>query len=242
MKHLQEQDLILYHYGEAEDERAMQQHLNDCDSCRLQLEQLDEMLQTMDQVQVPPRDAAYEQRLWRKLKPEIQDRARFSLAAWLRPAKWGPALALAMMLTLAFLAGRYTGEPTTIPDPAFAQRQMLLTSLSDHLDRTRLYLTDLKNEDGQDQRPVLARNLVEDNRLYLEAAHMGGEQELASFLEEMELTLLDLAHRRGPLSISVLQEEKANHAQIIFKIDVYGSDLRQKQQKNISGSHRETMI
>jgi len=243
--HLQEEDLILYHYGEGEREPAMDDHLKQCPSCRQQLQQLGLVLSEMDKVEVPARDAAYEKRLWRQIQPRLQ-RRRFSLAALFKPTTWGPILAFSALLALAFLAGRYTGPHTPDSHTSTAKNtgeRVLLASVSDHLDRTRMFLTDLTHRQNQKQPTYLARNLVEDNRLYMKAAELSGENELAAFLEEMELTLLDLAHRgKGQLSIKVERSEREDHKEIIFKIDVFGTDLRERQKKTDDGAKTQNRM
>ena len=70
MKHLSEDQLILYHYGELDDSQKARHHLEDCAGCRAELAAIEQLLAGVVPDPVPERPADYGQRVWRQLESE----------------------------------------------------------------------------------------------------------------------------------------------------------------------------
>lgn len=223
-----DEDLLLFHYQESPNQAEIQVHLSECDACQQALKSLQELLSDVDELEVPRRSESYTTQLWWRIKPRLK-------ASPNRSKTWLPLLAAAAILVAAFLAGRMSvqspeqSQEASLQLDQTAKDRILLASVADHLERTRGYLVDLRlpGETGNKQ---LVRRLVDDNRFYLAAARQGNQGDLVSFLEELEFTLLDLAHF-GDVSMDVKTGQNGEHKQVILKIDLYESVVRDRQKQ-----------
>ena len=59
MTHLNEEQFVLYYYGEAPDAPAIQQHLAECAGCRGEYQAVQLVLNTVDSAPVPDRSSEY---------------------------------------------------------------------------------------------------------------------------------------------------------------------------------------
>src|SRR5258708_6859152 len=90
MKHLNEEQLVLYYYGEAGeiagDIKEVEDHLGDCESCRDSYHALQRVLNSVDSLAVPERGPDYEARVWKALERQLP-RRRSLMSRWvsLRP-------------------------------------------------------------------------------------------------------------------------------------------------------------
>jgi anti-sigma factor RsiW len=141
MKHLEEEDLILYYYREASDLASMEAHLRSCAACRAELERLERLLDTVSQAAVPDRGADYGRSVWRRIRPHMAPARRFD------SRRWALAAAVLLMVSGAFLAGRFWPgtdvERVAVNEPV--GERLLLLSLRDHLDRSQILLVDVAN-------------------------------------------------------------------------------------------------
>src|SRR5207249_3943037 len=106
MKHLTEEELILQHYGEANDQATLA-HMSECQECRLRLEQLDASLRRVRVPAVPELEDGYESQLWLKLRDQLPEKKSSSWALLWRPRNWAMAAAMAVLMIGAFLAGHF---------------------------------------------------------------------------------------------------------------------------------------
>ena len=96
MKHLNEDQLILYYYGESPSPETDRLHLEDCETCRTQLAELEQVLAEVVEEPVPERPADYEQRVWRRVEAELTNpKPRWSWLDLFRPRNlvWAAAAA-----------------------------------------------------------------------------------------------------------------------------------------------------
>ena len=56
MNHLNDEQLVLYHYGEAQGRNDAAEHLEVCESCRANYQALRRVLAAVDTMPVPERD------------------------------------------------------------------------------------------------------------------------------------------------------------------------------------------
>ena len=157
MNHLNEEQLILYHYGEASNRNAIAEHLDVCESCRASYQALQRVLAAVDTLPVPERSEHYGAEVWRQVRPQLPRAAgprESSFWRWFRWPRPAFAGALALLVFGAFLAGRFWPQPPPGPGPAVAQSQplsagarerVLLTEIGDHLERSQLALIELIN-------------------------------------------------------------------------------------------------
>jgi len=147
---------------------------------------------------------------------------------------------MAGLVVAAFFAGRFwPGQVRPAPQPIAqpVRERILLVAVGDHLERSQMVLLELVNSkpDGEvdiSEEQQRAQDLVAANRLYRQTAARAGEAGLASVLEELERTLIEVAHRPTLLSSAEFEELRRRiEAQgILFKIRIIDSQVRQREQ------------
>lgn len=245
MNHLNEEQLVLYYYGE--ETASVEDHLGECENCRESYHALQRVLNSVDSLPVPERGADYEAQVWGALERTLPRKRSFA-ARWLT---WRPLLAAASMAALlvaAFLAGRTLQRPKpgqTIADSQVRER-ILLVAVGDHLERSQTMLVELSNagtpKGGQldisyEQRA--AEDLLESNRLYRQTATSAGDVATASLLDDLERVLLEVAHSPSAMSERQLKElrKQIEDQGILFKVKVFGSQVEQRQAAPQSGGN-----
>lgn len=245
MKHMSEEQLILYHYGEAEDRRAIEEHLLACGACREEMDAIRRTLNATEALPVPERNEGYGREVWAQLQPKLEEDAQAGWLAWLQPHRWAlaPRLAvlaatMAAVLSVGILVGRYTG-PNGGPGLTDEQvrERILLVAVGDHLESSQMVLVELVNAGGNGTVDISseqqwADDLVEDNRLYRLTAAAAGETALASLLEDLERVLLEVARSPEELSSQEFNQirDRIEEQGIIFKIKVLGSKVREREE------------
>ena len=226
MKHYTEDDLTLYYYGEARRPADIEQHLGECVSCAAAYRGIAGALAMIVEPPVPERGDLYGLEVWQRIRHELPAQEAPSRSRWLtwnRLALAGPGLALCFVAALAFVAGRVwrpgpTAPPTssTIATAAAqasaaseARQRVLLASVADHLDRSDRVLTDIMNapagvDISAEQR--WAGDLLTTSRLYRQEAVAAGEQSVASVLDEIERSLVEIVHSPAPVSAADLEQ------------------------------------
>jgi hypothetical protein len=207
------------------------------------------VLATIDEP-VPERDERYGLEVWYRIRPHLTDRGaglfRPARAALTRsPLRWGLAAAATVTLVAsAFVAGRLSSPEAPTPaattsaraavdtaDPQFARRVLLL-SVADHLERSDRVLTDIMNSPEADLslEQQWAGDLIAANRLYRQDAVDANEASVASVLDELERTLLDVVHRPSDAPADLDQiRRRIDSAALLFKVRVLTNELRQRQ-------------
>lgn len=235
MTHLTEEQLVLHYYGEANDPAAADTHLAECAECRSHYAGIQRTLNSMSGLAVPERSAGYSTAVWQKLERRIPIRRRARNAAWF--PRWAFAGGLCALLAMAFLAGRWSVGPapsevakSTTPQ---VREKVLLVALGDHLERSQRVLVELSNENalpvgGTRQR---AQDLLEDNRLYRQAALRDQEPGLASVLDDLERLLADVSHASDE-DWAEIRARMADQG-ILFKVRVIESNVRQREKEQL---------
>ena len=233
MNHLSPQQLTDTYYGEADP--AMREHLQQCSQCAGDYRLLEELLHAVRDMPVPEPEAGYENRVWTRLLPQLPQRKPLSSFLFRRPWAWAPALAAS--LAIAFLAGMLTQQHRHLSGiSAQARERVLLISLSDHLERSQVLLTELLNAppgslDLAEERSR-ARDLLEENRLLRQASVKGGEMARSTTLDELERVLLDLANSPPDLSADDLQtlQTRIKDDGLLFKVRITSAGVRHEGQ------------
>ena len=249
MNHPTEEQLILYHYGEVEGRDRIASHLQGCESCRTSYQALQRVLEAVNSMPVPQRTVSYGAEVWRQLRPQIaQATAPRRLDFWqlFQWPRWAVAGALALLVLIAFLAGRFwpqrdsTTEPliakSTQPVSRQARERVLLKEIGDHLERSQLALIELINSKTNGVVDIsleqsLARQLVDVNRLYRQSALRLGDAGMASVLEDLERTLIEISNSPSQLSSTEFAEirRRIDTDNTLFKVKVVGSQVRAKE-------------
>ena len=241
MKHLTEEQLIEYRYGEAR--AALEEHLRGCESCRASYAAVERVLAAVDAAPVPERDAFYGSRVWHRLEPRLDERRGFDWRVWVKTRRVAALAVTAALLVAAFLAGRFwprPESPVAESKPEQVRERILLVAVGDHLDRSQMVLVELANADGTgaargsvdiSSKRERARELVGDNRLYRQAAARSGDAAMANVLDELERVLLEIAHSPAKASLEQLGDLRRRiEAQgILFKVRVIGSQVRERE-------------
>ena len=233
MNHPTEEQLVLHYYSEADDLVAVEQHLAACESCQAVYNALERTLEGVDVLPVPERGPEYEAYVWARLQPRLSARRRFD---WFVPEwRWAMAgAALASLLMLAFVAGRYSRRA---PEPAEmaaqpAQRAFQV-AIGNHLERSQMVLTELANASAAGPLDISfeqerAADLLGENRLYRQSAAGAGDAVVAGVLDDLERILLEIEHAPARISPAELDELRLRlQAEgILFKLRVLGSNVQ----------------
>ena len=239
MTHLTEEQLILHYYGEAEGESlAAETHLEHCPDCRSAYSALQRVLNVVDSLPLPERSADYGARVWARIAPQIPGRRRLS---WALPApfRWAAAgAALAGLLAVAFLAGRFYPNARkhvemAKGDPGAGER-ILLVAVGDYLERSQMVLVELANASPKGPLDISseqerAADLVSESRLYRQTAEHTGNTQVAGVLDDLDRVLLEIAHSPSRLSPADLESlhRRLEAEGILFRIRVLNSNVDQ---------------
>jgi hypothetical protein len=237
MTHCSDDDLVLRYYGEPCDVDA---HLAACAECAARYRALSATLAAIPSG-VPERGDGYGYEVWTRIAPHLRSRP-----SWLPPhaARWTLAIAATLaLLASGYLVGRLSAPPTAAPRESRSaveprgeeqtRRRILLLSVADHLERSDRVLTDIMNTRDADiaAEQQWADDLIAANRLYRQDALDANESAVASVLDELERTLLDIVHRPADVRDSDLEAIRAriDAAALLFKVRVMNSDIRERE-------------
>ena len=246
--HLTEEQLVAHHYGDAgaRERAAAEQHLAGCAECAGRLAGLRAFLHAVTAPEAPARDEAYGSEVWDRIRAHIaqeQPEPRRWFGSF--PAqRWALGGAVAALIVAAFLLGRFVQpkgptDTATAPKPAPVEvrERVLLVALSDHLEKSQMVLIELANAPTQggpvdisaEQRR--AEQLVDSSRLYRQTAQAVGDASTAKLLDELERTLLDIAHSPSQLEGPELKriQQRIEARGLIFKVRVVESKVRREQ-------------
>ena len=242
--HLNDDDLILHYYGEARPaEHGIESHLESCAECRASWHQLRRVMEAIDTAPVPEPGPSFERTVWARLAPELPHaKPAGTLARWFSAPRLVMAGSLAALVlvvaALRFMPGMAPAATTVAESGETHQEQVMLTAVSDHIERSQVVLVEMANAaPGPDAVDVsLERNAADDlvsaGRLYRETAIQTGNLQLAALLEELEMVLVDIA--RGPEALSADQlsaiRAQIEQQELIFKLQVLGADVKARRQ------------
>src|SRR5215470_12496029 len=250
MGHYQEDDLILYYYGEGRKRPDIERHLDECGACAAAYREIAGTLSMIVEPALPERGEPYGLEVWQRIRHKLPEQEQPWWREWFRVERLTLAGAVAVLVLAAFVAGRYLARDEAANAPGSAvqtaanpgaaasetgQRQrILLTSVADHLDRSERVLTDIMNTSGgrdisTEQR--WAEDLLMTSRLYRQDAVDAGEQSVASVLDDLERSLLEIVHSPTQISAADLEQirRRIDAAALLFKVRVLSDDLRQRE-------------
>lgn len=246
MKHLNEEQLIDYYYGESESPAAIDTHLRECRDCAKDYAALTNDLSAIAPSPAPIRDADYSAQVWQSIRSSVPvyeaPRTRRSWFA-LHPMldSWGSGLAVAaaclLVIAAAFFAGRQWEHRNTSPSVASngggdqGEQRVVLVVLGDHLDRSERLLVELKHAEPSTESPLRAeaRDLLSANRLYRESVKQAGDPALASALDHLERVLIEVSNEPAGLSQAKLDElqKEMNTDGLLFEVRVLRSRVQE---------------
>jgi hypothetical protein len=251
MNHPNEEELVLHYYAEAEDDFSIERHLAACDTCRDNFRELQQTLALVSAARIPERPENYGGELWKKIQPLMGRRFRIGWPHSPGLRRWVFAATMAALVVAAFLIGHFLPRQESQPGQERvsneAVRRILLASAADHLERSQIVLTDLAH--AAEKGPIdisaeqsWARDLLDSNRIYRQAAERSGETWLAVMLDDLERTLLDVVHSPStPASAEFNEIQRQIESDgMLFKLRVAASRLRSRQISNAREQGRGT--
>ena len=233
MNHPTEEQLILHYYSEGDNGVAIDQHLVSCESCQTLYQSLERTLESVGALPVPEPHPAYESKVWAQLQSKLA--ARHGLLWFGASWRWTAAsAAIAALLVLAFVAGRYSRPaPQPAQIAALPQERALQIALGDHLERSQMVLTELANATAAGPLDISfeqerAADLLGENRLYRQSATGAGDAVVAGVLDDLERILLEIEHAPSHISPADLDELRLRLQAdgILFKLRVLGSNAQ----------------
>jgi hypothetical protein len=240
MRHYNEDELILHHYGEGRHRERIDEHLQRCGECASTYREIVVTLAAVGGLDVPERNERYGLEVWQRIRHNLPVQDAPWWTVWYRPALVG---AMAAMIVGAFVAGLLLaplGPGPTAPQQALdlpldAGGRVRLAAIGDHLEMSERVLLDLVNADGQSVdvsgQQASASDLIDANRLYRQAAERAGDQGVASLLDELERNLLEIVN--GPSTLTPAELEavrvRLDAAALLFKVRILSTELRERE-------------
>lgn len=237
MQHYNEDDLILYYYGESKRRASIDEHLASCAACSTAYEEIVSTLALVGHPDVPERDERYGLEVWQRIRHKLPVQEPPFWMAWLKPAL---AAAVVFAIAAAFVSGRFwPAQPiqplqTTAGDDV-ARERVLSAAIGDHLEQSGRVLLDFVNTSGDkvdvSEQQLTVADLVDTNRLYRHAAERAGDDTVAAVLDELERTLLEIANGPSTLTPAELEAVRArlDAAALLFRVRVLSDELHERE-------------
>ena len=260
MKHYTEDELTLYYYGEGRRPANVERHLDECAQCAKVYREIAGTLTMIAAPDVPERGDQYGLEVWQRIRHRLPEQepgfgwfrrfAGFDRLAGLDGFTGfnrflSFAAAAAALVLVAFLAGRTsrdTAAPPASGSPANAveaghadaRQRILLTSVADHLDQSERVLTDIMNAPDSGDISSAQRwadDLLSTSRLYRQDAIEAGEQSVATVLDDLERSLIEIVHSPSRISAADLEQirRRIDAAALLFKVRVMSDELRNRE-------------
>ena len=219
MNHLSDEQLTDAYYGDFDPAP----HLDACEECRGRFQHLREVLDRFTEFPIPARNASHGAEMWARVSAKLPpDRPKTGWFRW-----WTLAPVLAALLVITFMAGRMSRSPSSDISRT-ARERVLLMSLSDHLERSQIVLTNVANaKPGSADLPAerdRAHELLGANRLLRQTAERLGDGTDAALLEELERVLMDVANSPDLEQTQRQMEQEG----LLFKVRVTSVASRQR--------------
>jgi hypothetical protein len=249
VKHYSEDELTLYYYGEGRRRANVERHLDECAACAKCYREIAGTLAMIAAPDVPERGDQYGLEVWQRIRHRLPEREASWLGQWFRWDRLSVAAAAAALVLVAFLAGRTSRDAAAPPaaanapanaaadrDHAEGRQRILLTSVADHLDRSERVLRDVMNApDSGDISTAQgwADDLLSTSRLYRQDAIEAGEQSVATVLDDLERSLLEIVHSPSRISAADLEQirRRIDAAALLFKVRVMSDQLRDRESR-----------
>lgn len=244
-RHPDEGELALHVYGDSSAPEAIERHLAQCATCAAEYRALVETVAAVPEPVVPERGEMYGLEVWQRLRPLLPAERPGWQWSW-TPFRLVTALgAVAALVVAAYLAGRAVPARPPVPEPLVAgvepgavsdAARARLAATVDHLEQSERVLLEVANAEGPAVDISLeqewASDLVVANRLYRDAAVQAGDAAVASLLDDLERTLLNLVHSPSTLTPAQLEPLRArlDAAALLFKVRILSNELREREQ------------
>lgn len=245
MKHLTEDELILYFYGETRRAGQIDRHLTECAACSAIYRGIAGTLALVETPDAPERGERYGEEVWQRIRQQLPEQEDVGWFAWMNWHRTSLAVAATALIVIAGAGRAWTTRRPAAPTPALValadttpaevSERVRLAAIGDHLDQSERVLLDVTNAQGKtvdvSAEQAWAASLIDANRLYREAALHAGDDEVASLLDELERSLLDIVHGPSTLTAAELQRSlvRLDATTLLFKIRVLSDELRERE-------------
>jgi hypothetical protein len=248
VKHYSEEALILHYYGEnaARAARDVETHLERCPECAVLYQRIAETLGMVGADSVPDRGDRYGLEVWQRIRHRLSEPDVPWWAPWARRDRLVVVAAAAALVLAAFVVGqRWPQQPAGLSAPAEqalstpadtsdVRRRVLLTSVADHFDRSERVLTEIVNASDRSDissEQEWADDLLTTNRLYRQDAVDSGEYSVASVLDDLERSLLEIVHSPSPIRTPDLEQirRRIDAAALLFKVRIMSDEIWQRE-------------
>jgi hypothetical protein len=247
MRHLSQDDLVLHYYAEGGEEIA--QHIAECPECHANFERLSWTLSAITLPEPPPRGENYGAEVWSGIRPKLTERTT-AARWWMLPRRPVAVAAVAVLIVIAYVAGRYSNRPPVNPpleatNNGQLPQKVLVVALGDYLDRSELLLVEVAHAkrpedlDLKTQRHY-AHELIASNRLYRQTAQRVGDAETGALLDQLERVLLQVEHTPQGATAADIQQlrEEIDSGALLFKVRVAQVHMKAEAK---SGNRAETV-
>jgi hypothetical protein len=247
MNHMSEEELIAYRDGETPGRENFAKHLSECSACQQEMARIDAVFAALDTIPIPDPGEDYGRRVWQQISPRLAEKRAPWWEAFFQPRRLVAVGAMAAVVLIAFFIGRYTKKSPAggnLAENGKPSERVLIVAVGDHLGRSEMILMELANaapEKGQklvniSTEQKRAEDLLEENRMYRQTALRDGDTMMASTLDELERTLLDIANSPNeitPAQFEAIQKRIAAKG-ILLKVRVVNQELHQKRDSTIA--------
>jgi len=233
LRHLTDEELTEAYYGEHS--AAAEEHLLACVDCRANLARLEDLLGSVQRYIVPEPDTEFEERIWTLLSERLPNKRSWNFS--FKPMVFAPALLGVLALVISFgWISIHRSHPAPGISPQ-AQARVLFDSLSEHLDRSEILLSEVANAkpgaDALKNAQETARDLADENRLLRLASNRAGDVSREALLEDLERILVSVANASADVSaddLSTLQK-RIDEQGLLFKVRITDDGLRREERK-----------
>jgi len=235
MNHLNEEQIVLHYYGDAEREDDVRRHLADCSECRSEFERVKGLLESIEPIEVPEPPAVFEEKTWLNLRERLPEK-RGGFRRWFAaPPKWALAGVMALLLAVGFFAGhtwrRHEEAKKGIGNP----QRVVLVAVGGHLERSQMLLLEVMNADDKgsidlSEEQQQARDLLDWNHLYRLSAERQGDPQIARVLDDLGRVLAEIANGSSDVSQGDLQQirRRIESDDLLFKVRVVGAEVNSR--------------
>jgi hypothetical protein len=241
--HLDEDALVLHYFdeGSAAAREAARRHLATCEACRDELDQMRDALALVSASAPPEAPDGFERVMWARVSRQLEARRSTGWLGWLARPRLAMAGAAMVLVAAAFVAGRWTREPLTLPPPTevlvtLAPETAVQLATGDYLERAQMTLAEVLHADadgpGLTAERERAADLVAASRLIRQSVDRAGDAAMADVLDDLERVLVEIANRADSWSPDELEAFKArlDAGGMLFRLRVMNAEMRQRNQ------------
>jgi hypothetical protein len=237
-------------------------HLEECEACAALYGDIAATLRMIAVPAAPERGDQYGLEVWQRIRHRLPERRGLWFGDRFRWNRLAVACTVAAAVVAAFVAGRASRPlppPSAIGTLSMARgldgasapaagndashvneirRRILLTSVADHFDRSDRVLTSFMNAAGRSDVSAeegWAEDLLTTSRLYRQDAIDEGEMSVAAVLDDLERSLLEIAHGTSGTAAGAVELEQIRRridaTALLFKVRLMSDELRRREER-----------